>query len=152
MPFGHGCIPSSPAGALSLLSSARGGGAPWLIPAAANLSTRPSAALDELIAENRAALLPWQFSDRSPGRMALSSTGRVLPGAGPGWQIQAQPNEDGAAGRCSVDAPSLGPTTLDLMQTPTASAGAPFRPVPDRPARKDGGDVVCSSSDAWASV
>ncbi|KAK3144055.1 hypothetical protein QOZ80_4AG0308250 [Eleusine coracana subsp. coracana] len=153
MPFGFPpCgLPTSPAGALSLLSSARGG-APWLIPAAADISARSSAALDELIAENRASLLAWQFfSDRSPGRVPVpmpmpssSIMGRVLPGEAPGsgWQIQAHlPGEGG------FEAPSGGHTTLDLMQT----AGAPFRPVPERAAKKDGDDAGCSGSDAWAS-
>ncbi|TVU01410.1 hypothetical protein EJB05_53123, partial [Eragrostis curvula] len=158
MPFGHGGgfppfgLPSSPAGALSLLSSARGG--PWLIPAAADISARSSAALDELIAENRAALLAWQFfSDRSgAGRPTLSSSGWHLanPAAGGG---RADDDDAAAGGRYRFDAPSTGlNTTLDLMQTPaSASAGAPpFRPVPARAARtpeNGGGD-----SDAWASV
>jgi hypothetical protein len=144
-PFGHGGFPSSPAGALSLLSSARGVGAPWLIPAAADISARSSAALDELIAENRAALLARQFfADRCPGR--------VLPGQVPGWPTTpflAQPgraDDNGVAGRYnSFEAPSAGHTmTVDLMQTP-------LRPVPERAARtpKDDG---CSSSGAWASV
>jgi hypothetical protein len=144
-PFGHGGFPSSPAGALSLLSSARGVGAPWLIPAAADISARSSAALDELIAENRAALLARQFfADRCPGR--------VLPGQVPGWPTTpflAQPgraDDNGVAGRYnSFEASSAGHTmTVDLMQTP-------LRPVPERAARtpKDDG---CSSSGAWASV
>ncbi|GJN26804.1 hypothetical protein PR202_gb14764 [Eleusine coracana subsp. coracana] len=152
MPFGFPpCgLPTSPAGALSLLSSARGG-APWLIPAAADISARSSAALDELIAENRASLLAWQFfSDRSPGRgvpvPSSSIMGRVLPGEAPvsGWQIQAHHHP----GEASFEAPSAGHTTLDLMQT----AGAPFRPGPERTAKKDGDDDAgCSGSHAWAS-
>lgn len=175
MPFGFPpCgFPSSPAGALSLLSSARGG-APWLIPtaAAADISARSSAALDELIAENRAAILAWQlFSDRSPGgRLALlpppSMVGRVVPGEVPGWhatqQFQAHTSpggradgDDGPAGRYGfLEAPAgTGHTTLDLMQAPPASAGTPFRPVPERAvtAKKDAAAAGCSS-DAWAPV
>uniref|UniRef100_A0A0A9HM75 Uncharacterized protein n=1 Tax=Arundo donax TaxID=35708 RepID=A0A0A9HM75_ARUDO len=146
MPFGHGgfppCgLPASPAGALSLLSSGRGGGAPWLI-SAPDISARSSAALDELIAENRAALLAWQFfSDRSAaGRQADHHPGGGRA-ADHGWCHEAPPST------------AAGHTTLDLMQTPTASAGAQFRPVPERAARppKKDDDAGCSS-DAWAPV
>ncbi|XP_062224878.1 squamosa promoter-binding-like protein 7 [Phragmites australis] len=155
MSFGHGgfpqCgLPASPAGALSLLSSSRGG-APWLIPAP-DISVRSSAALDELIAENRAALLACQFLSGRPA----PSAGRVLPPEVAGWhahlQLQAHPGGGRADGGCN-EAPSTGHTTLDFMQAPTASSGAPFRPVPERAARapKKDGDAGCSS-DAWASA
>uniref|UniRef100_A0A0A9F931 SBP-type domain-containing protein n=1 Tax=Arundo donax TaxID=35708 RepID=A0A0A9F931_ARUDO len=151
MSFGHGGfppwgLPASPAGALSLLSSGRGG-APWLIPAP-DISARSSAALDELIAENRAALLAWQFfSDRSAGR--------ELPPEAAGWhahlQLQAHHQGGGRAHDWYRDAASTGHTTLDLMQTPAASgAGAPFRPALERAATKDGDPG--RSSGAWASV
>ncbi|KAF8688008.1 hypothetical protein HU200_042497 [Digitaria exilis] len=161
--FGHGFLPpcglpsaASPAGALSLLSSARGGaaGAPWLVvPAAPDISARSSAALDELIAENRAALLAsWHFfsdSDRSgPGRHLAP------PSSAASWHPHHHRNAAGHA-------------TLDLMQTSAATttaarpdAGAPeppFRPVPERaaaaasrpPRTKKEGDGC--GSDAWAS-
>ncbi|KAJ1272155.1 hypothetical protein BS78_06G181400 [Paspalum vaginatum] len=167
-PFGHGfmppCgLPASPAGALSLLSSARGGaaGAPWLVPAP-DISARSSAALDELIAENRAALLAWQFfsSDRSAGgrHPAPPSAGRAL-------QLPPRPDQAAAAGWHPHHAapPCAGHTTLDLMQrtaaaTSTASAAGgapPFRPVPERAAARPprttkDGDAAGCSSDAWA--
>ncbi|XP_034602555.1 squamosa promoter-binding-like protein 7 [Setaria viridis] len=174
-PFGHGFLPppcglpASPAGALSLLSSARG--APWLVPAAPDISARSSAALDELIAENRAALLAWQFfssSDRpAPGRHLAppsSSVGRALTPAeqAAGWHHPHDGAGAGGGGRYYHEAAaSSGHTTLDLMQTAAAattvaSAGAPpFRPVPERaaaarPPRAKDGDAAGCSSDAWA--
>ncbi|PUZ48326.1 hypothetical protein GQ55_7G237000 [Panicum hallii var. hallii] len=175
--FGHGFLPPCglPAGALSLLSSARGAGAPWLVPAP-DISARSSAALDELIAENRAALLAWQFFDRSaPSRHHLappSSAGRAPPPPdhqAPGWPSPHHPHNGGGAGgagRYFHAAPaSAGHTTLDLMQlaagaaaTTAAPAGAPpFRPVPERvgaaarpPRTKDNGGASGCSSDAWA--
>ncbi|WVZ86640.1 hypothetical protein U9M48_033391 [Paspalum notatum var. saurae] len=168
--LGHGFLPpcglpASPAGALSLLSSARGGaaGAPWLVPAAApDISARSSAALDELIAENRAALLAWQFfsSDRSasPGR-ALQLPPPPDHVAAGGWHLH--PHNNGAGGgRYHAAPPCAGHTTLDLMQrtaaTASAAAGAPpFRPVPERAAARPpwttkDGDAAGCSSDAWA--
>ncbi|OEL16663.1 Squamosa promoter-binding-like protein 7, partial [Dichanthelium oligosanthes] len=167
-PFGHGFLPpcglpASPAGALSLLSSARGAaGAPWLAPAAPDISARSSAALDELIAENRAALLAWQFfssSDRSAAGRHLappSAAGRaLLPPTDPaaGWHHAHN-------GRYYHAAPAgAGHTTLDLMQTAAAtttvaSAGAAFRPVPGRaaarPPKTEYGDATGCSAAAWA--
>ncbi|CAO2036026.1 unnamed protein product [Urochloa humidicola] len=159
--FGHGFLPpyglpASPAGALSLLSSAtRGaGGAPWpqLVPAAPDISARSSAALDELIAENRAALLAWQFCFSPDRRLAPPADHQQ---AAAGWRHH---HHDGAGSGRYYRA---GHTTLDLMQTaaPAASAGAPLlRPVPERAAAarppaggKDGGDAAGGCSlDAWA--
>ncbi|RLM74544.1 squamosa promoter-binding-like protein 7 [Panicum miliaceum] len=170
-PFGHGFLPpcglpASPAGALSLLSSARGAGAPWLVPAP-DISARSSAALDELIAENRAALLAWQFSDRSaPGRHHLAPPPPDHQAAG--WPSPHHPRNGagpGGGGRYHhAAAASAGHTTLDLMQTAAAAgttaapAGAPpFRPVPERagaaarpPRTKDDGDAAGCGADAWA--
>lgn len=149
--LGHGFppygLPTSSAGALSLLSSARATG-PWLMPTP-DISARSSAALDELIAENRAALLSWQFfSDRQPppaGRPTGRSPGSETAG---GWHahLQAPPPPPGAGGQHEHQS---GHVTLDLMQATTAAggSGAPFRPVPARPA-KEGGDAGCTS-DAW---
>ncbi|BAF15411.1 squamosa promoter-binding-like protein 7 [Oryza sativa Japonica Group] len=149
--LGHGFppygLPTSSAGALSLLSSARATG-PWLMPTP-DISARSSAALDELIAENRAALLSWQFfSDRQPppaGRPTGRSPGSETAG---GWHahLQARPPPPGAGGQHENQS---GHVTLDLMQATTAAggSGAPFRPVPARPP-KEGGDAGCTS-DAW---
>jgi len=174
--FGHGFLqppcgglPGSPAGALSLLSSARGGaasGAPWLVTTP-DISARSSAALDDLIAENRASLLAWQyFSDRSssaPGRhFASSSTaGCALPPADHQAAASWRPRPHGGVGggRYHAAPPGAWHTTLDLMQTASPGAapatGAPFRPVPERAGMRprgktnDGGASGCSL-DAWA--
>ncbi|KAG8083132.1 hypothetical protein GUJ93_ZPchr0014g47288 [Zizania palustris] len=140
-PYG---LPSAPAGALSLLSSSRAAGQ-WMIPTP-DISARSSAALDELIAENR-ALLSWQFfADRSP-----PSAG--YPAAAGGWHAHlartTPPHEAGAGGQ---QEPAVGHVTLDLMQATTAAAGGvPFRPVAARPAKEGGGDGAGCSSDMWAS-
>ncbi|AQK45766.1 SBP-transcription factor 21 [Zea mays] len=176
--FGHGgflpsrgLVPagSSPAaaGALSLLSSARGSVAgasgPWLVTAAReDIPARSSAALDDLIAENRAAaLLARQYfvSDRSPAPrrdfVASSTAGCSLQQQQhppdhdhtAGWHPHPHPYSGGGGGSCGgryqyhhVAPPSAWhATTLDLMQ-PTASttaapatAGAALWPaVPER--------------------
>ncbi|CAL5030672.1 unnamed protein product [Urochloa decumbens] len=169
-PFGHGFLPpfgfpASPAGALSLLSSAtRGaGGAPWQLVPAPDISARSSAALDELIAENRAALLAWQFCSPSSSSLDRSPPRRRLAPPPPADDHQAaiwrHPHDGAGGGRYYRAAPpaSAGHTTLDLMQTAAAaSAGAPpLRPVPERAAAarppggaKDGGDAAGCSSDA----
>ncbi|CAN6235839.1 unnamed protein product [Urochloa humidicola] len=158
-PFGHGFLPpfglpASPAGALSLLSSAARGaaGAPWQLVPAPDVSARSSAALDELIAENRAALLAWQFF--SPASSERLSAHAPPPPAdhqqAAGWHHP----RDGRYCRA-------GHTTLDLMQTTAAAASAgappPLRPVPERAAaarppgaKQGGGDAAWCSSDAWA--
>ncbi|KAL6651166.1 hypothetical protein ACP70R_010091 [Stipagrostis hirtigluma subsp. patula] len=162
MPFGHGGFPpcglpaASPAGALSLLSSARGASPPWPIPAP-DISARSSAALDELIAENRAALLAWQFfADRSAaataaGRFGAPSTVDRAPvemGSVPHAHLlqahHAGGDGGGGGGGRYHEAPAAGHVTLDLMQATAASGGAPFRPP------KEEGDAGCSSDDAWA--
>lgn len=178
--FGHGFLPpcgglsGSSAGALSLLSSARSGAtsaAPWQVTTS-DISARSSAALDDLIAENRAALLAWQyFSDRSssaPGRHFASSsstaTGCALPPAddqhaAASWR--PHPHSGVGGGRHHMAPPGVWHTTLDLMQTassaaPATSTGAPFRPVPERAGArprgksKDGDDASGCSLDAWA--
>jgi len=173
--FGHGFLqppcgglPGSPAGALSLLSSARGGTAraPWLVTTP-DISARSSAALDDLIAENRASLLAWQyFSDRSssaPGRhFASSSTaGCALPPvdqAAASWR--PRPHGGVGGGRYHPAPPGAWHTTLDLMQTASPGAapatGAPFRrPVPERAGMRPrgktkDGDASGCSLDAWA--
>ncbi|KAL6903813.1 hypothetical protein ACP4OV_004626 [Aristida adscensionis] len=139
---------TSQAGALSLLSSARGG-SPWLIPAP-DISTRSSAALDELIAENRAALLAWPFfADRAAASVATNAHLQAAHPAGGGGGA--------VVGGRYHEAPAPGHVTLDLMQATAVPGGAPFRPVPGRaataPNKVDGGDAGCSSgSDAWAPV
>ncbi|KAF0894083.1 hypothetical protein E2562_033962 [Oryza meyeriana var. granulata] len=152
--LGHGFppygLPTSSAGALSLLSSTRATGA-WLIPTP-DISARSSAALDELIAENRAALLSWQFlSDRQP--QAGRPTGRAPAETAGGWHehMQARPHPSGAGGQHEQQSlAAAGHVTLDLMQATTAAAGAPFRPVPARPSNEGDRDAGCTS-DAWTS-
>uniref|UniRef100_A0A0D9W7Y0 SBP-type domain-containing protein n=1 Tax=Leersia perrieri TaxID=77586 RepID=A0A0D9W7Y0_9ORYZ len=152
--LGHGFppygLPASSAGALSLLSSARATTGPWLIPTP-DISARSSAALDELIAQNRAALLSWQFfSERSPppGSRPTGRPPAETPPAGWHAHLQARPP------RHESPAAASGHVTLDLMQSTTeaGAAGAPFRPVPARPAKDGGGggDAGCTS-DAWTS-
>lgn len=161
--FGHGGflpsrgLPAPPAGspaaagALSLLSSARGSVAgasgPWLVTAAReDIPARSSAALDDLIAENRAAaLLARQYfvSDRSPAPrrdfVASSTAGCALqqqqhpPDHTAGWHPHPHPYSGVGVGVGSgggryqyhhVAPPSAWhATTLDLMQ-PTASTTA----------------------------
>ncbi|KAL5215761.1 hypothetical protein ABZP36_007162 [Zizania latifolia] len=140
-PYG---LPTAPAGALSLLSSSRAAGQ-WMIPTP-DISARSSAALDELIAENR-ALLSWQFfTDRSPPSAGYAT-------AAGGWQAHlartTPPHEAGAGGQ---QEPAAGHVTLDLMQATTAAAaGVPFRPVAARPAKEGAGDGPGCSSDMWTS-
>ncbi|KAL5214571.1 hypothetical protein ABZP36_003723 [Zizania latifolia] len=139
--MGHGFppydLPTSPASVLSLLSSTRTAG-PWMIPTP-DISARSSAALDELIAENR-ALLAWQFfADRSPSA--------AYPMAG-GWHAHVArppPHEAGAGGHLE---PAAGHVTLDLMQqaTSAAAAGGPLRPVAERPAKVGGDGAGCTSN------
>ena len=147
----YGALTTSPAGALSLLSSPRT--APWLTPTTSGdvFSARSSsAALDELIAENRAALLACHFfPERSP---AARTAAEMVPG---GWHQAAHSQVhavvgNGTAGRDHGAAPPpAGHVTLDLMQAPS-TAGAPFRPVaPDRPA-EDGDAGRCSG--VWTPV
>uniref|UniRef100_A0ACD5UDD2 Uncharacterized protein n=1 Tax=Avena sativa TaxID=4498 RepID=A0ACD5UDD2_AVESA len=137
----YGALATSPAGALSLLSSPRA--SPWLIsttPGDVFSARSSSAALDELIAENRAALLACHFfPDRSGAARPAAAAADMMPG---GWHQQVHlvvgsGNHGGAA------PPAAGHVTLDLMQTP-ATAGGPFRPMaPGRPA--EDGDAGRSS-------
>ncbi|XP_072955534.1 squamosa promoter-binding-like protein 7 [Typha angustifolia] len=113
--FSHGS--TSPGRALSLLSSKA---SPWI--STSDLSSRSSAALRELIAENRAALLAQQlFSDRGGWHNSLSMNHSTIPH----WQHQNQvPSQsqqltDG----WSHFQESGNHVTLDLMQVPTTSFG-----------------------------
>ncbi|XP_037486810.1 squamosa promoter-binding-like protein 7 [Triticum dicoccoides] len=135
----YGGLPTSPAGALSLLSSARA--APWLVPTTPGdvFSARSSsAALDELIAENRAALLACHFfPQRSAGRPAAAEMA-------PAWHQahqQAPPGHavvgNGAGRDHGAPPPPAGHVTLDLMQAP-ATAGLPFRPMAQGRPAEDG--------------
>ncbi|XP_006653653.2 squamosa promoter-binding-like protein 7 [Oryza brachyantha] len=154
--LGHGFppygLPTSSAGALSLLSATRATG-PWLIPTP-DISARSSAALDELIAENRAALLSWQFfSDRQPP--AGRPTGRPPAETVGGWHAHLHAPPPGTGGQHDQQSPAAaGHVTLDLMQAtaaaPGAAGGAPLRPVPARPPAKENGDPGCTP-DAWTS-
>ncbi|CAM0903471.1 unnamed protein product [Alopecurus aequalis] len=135
----YGALTTSPAGALSLLSSPRA--APWLIPTTPGdvFSARSSsAALDELIAENRAALLARHFfPERSVAARTAVPAAEMVPG---GWDQAAHQQVHAVVGNGSVGRdhggppPPAGHVTLDLMQAPS-TAGVPFRPMaPDRPA------------------
>ncbi|KAM0887002.1 hypothetical protein ACQ4PT_029350 [Festuca glaucescens] len=136
----YGALRTSPAGALSLLSSTRA--APWLIPTTPGdvfCAHSSSAALDELIAENRAALLACHFfPERSGTARPAVLAAEVMPG---GWHQAAHQQVRGLVGNGAVRRDHGGPpppapaghVTLDLMQAPT-TAGAPFRPMAqDRP-------------------
>ncbi|KAF3340199.1 squamosa promoter-binding-like protein 7 [Carex littledalei] len=115
---GHGFsnIPTSPGRALSLLSSKA---SPWCLTP--DLSSRSSAALYELIAENRAAVLTHQIcSDRS----VWPNTGaRIHPHPTQHWPHQIQVTvpprhlDDGWAHLNDAS----GHVTLDLMQAPGSS-------------------------------
>lgn len=135
----YGALTTSPAGALSLLSSTRA--APWLIPTSPGdvfSAHSSSAALDELIAENRAALLACHFfPERSGAARPAVPAAEMTPG---GWHQAAHQQVHGVAGNGAVrrdyggpPPPPAGHVTLDLMQAP-ATAGARFRSMaPDRP-------------------
>ncbi|XP_077242967.1 squamosa promoter-binding-like protein 7 [Tasmannia lanceolata] len=118
------CI-SSTGRALSLLSSMTSS---WVSPTDLDLSSRSSAALRELIAENRAAVLARQlFSDRV-WHHGLDETGggQMFLSHVPHQQHQVVP--DGSERPCLVPewSPFHGPAvhlTLDLMQTPNSSFG-----------------------------
>ncbi|XP_051218543.1 squamosa promoter-binding-like protein 7 [Lolium perenne] len=133
----YGALTTSPAGALSLLSSTRA--TPWLIPTNPSdvfSAHSSSAALDELIAENRAALLACHFfPERSGAARPAVPAAEMTAG---GWHQAAYQQVHGVAGNGAVRRdqggapPPAGHVTLDLMQAP-ATAGARFRPMaPDR--------------------
>uniref|UniRef100_A0ACD5UT48 Uncharacterized protein n=1 Tax=Avena sativa TaxID=4498 RepID=A0ACD5UT48_AVESA len=127
----YGTLATSPAGALSLLSSPRA--APWLIsttPGDVFSARSSSAALDELIAENRAALLACHFFPDRSG--AAPPAADMMPG---GWhqQVRAVVGSGSVGRNHGAAPPEAGHVTLDLMQAP-ATAGVPFRPMaPGRP-------------------
>ncbi|KAE8799783.1 squamosa promoter-binding-like protein 7 [Hordeum vulgare] len=138
----YGGLPTSPAGALSLLSSARG--APWLVPTTPGdvfAARSSSAALDELIAENRAALLACHFF---PQRSAAARP--TAAEMAPTWQQAHQQAPPGHAlvgngvgvGQDHGAAAPAGHVTLDLMQAPS-TAGLPFRPMAQGRPAGDGG-------------
>ncbi|KAG1362162.1 squamosa promoter-binding-like protein 7 [Cocos nucifera] len=111
-------MPTSPGRALSLLSSKA---SPWV--SSTDLSSRSSAALRELIAENRAAVLARQlFSDRGGWHNVCSGNQASLPYVPHEHQepLQAQTqltdgwNQFQEAGNH---------VTLDLMQMPSSSFG-----------------------------
>ncbi|KAM0844425.1 hypothetical protein ACQ4PT_057065 [Festuca glaucescens] len=153
----YGALTTSPAGALSLLSSTRT--APWLIPTNPSdvLSAHSSsAALDELIAENRAALLACHFfPERSGAARPAAPAAEMTAG---GWHQAAHQQVHGVPGNGAVRrdhggppppaCPPAGHVTLDLMQAP-ATAGARFRPMaPDRP-NEDGDAGRGRGSGVW---
>ncbi|KQJ83945.1 squamosa promoter-binding-like protein 7 [Brachypodium distachyon] len=129
-PYGA-LLPASPAGALSLLSSARAAGAtPWqLIPTAPDAfpaGRSSSAALDELIAENRAALLACHFFPDRSGRGAES-----VPGS---WQHAHAAPPPAPAGHVTLDlmqAPTAGGLLRPTMRTPDRASSRPAEDIPD---------------------
>ncbi|XP_047063830.1 squamosa promoter-binding-like protein 7 [Lolium rigidum] len=139
----YGALTTSPPGALSLLSSTRA--TPWLIPTNPSdvfSAHSSSAALDELIAENRAALLACHFfPERSGAAWPAVPAAEMTPG---GWHQAAHQQVHGVAGNGAVRRdhggapPPAGHVTLDLMQTP-ATAGARFRPTDDGDAGRGSG-------------
>ncbi|KAJ3680596.1 hypothetical protein LUZ60_016874 [Juncus effusus] len=102
-------IPTSPDHALSLLSSKAG--SPW-VSTPADLSSRSSAALRELIAENRAAILGRQLTHYSNMPHNLSHQ----------LQVVSPPPFHYGAGGWAHFAGGDGQVTLDLMQAPGASS------------------------------
>ncbi|OAY68003.1 Squamosa promoter-binding-like protein 7 [Ananas comosus] len=131
---------NSPARALSLLSS-KAASLPWVSPS--DLSSRSSAALRELIEENRAALLSRQLlSNRSD----LPNQGPTNHIAFPHWPQQNQVVSQFprlADGWDHLQGAGAH-VTLDLMQVPNPSFGA----IPRR-SRAKVGEEDCS--DIWKS-
>ncbi|XP_017700544.2 squamosa promoter-binding-like protein 7 [Phoenix dactylifera] len=109
-------IPTSPGRALSLLSSKA---SPWV--SASDLSSRSSAALRELIAENRAAVLARQlFSDRGGWHNMVVGNPAILPYVPHQHQEPSQAQAQLADGWNQFQEAG-NHVTLDLMQMPSSS-------------------------------
>ncbi|XP_043718462.1 squamosa promoter-binding-like protein 7 [Telopea speciosissima] len=137
------CLSSSEGRALSLLSSRS---ASWV--SSADLSLRSSAALRELIAENRAATFARQlFSDRDWNHHTMGELGGAQPELIPHishqqQHMQHQPEEPAEWDRFHESGAHL---TLDLMQTPSS----PFGFLSGRSKNKEDEDEC---GDIWKSL
>lgn len=109
-------IPTSPGRALSLLSSKA---SPWV--STSDLSSRSSAALRELIAENRAAVLARQlFSDRGGWHNVVSGNQATLSYAPHQHEVPSQAQTQLTDGWNQFHEAG-NHVTLDLMQMPSSS-------------------------------